>query len=213
MKMRDYSNYHNTSMNEKIIHDGNLIFEYGLDGFESHEVVINNINTKALIYSSFSDKSGTKRSIVGRLSDIEIGRLVTWGTENWLIINKPDDNKIYRKATIQLCNHSLTLSGTQTCQIVAYNDFDEPIEECTSSSPLLIPCIVERTIVTTGTDEAINLPEGRVNLTIPFTVHEEIAIGKTVILYNEEYVIRDIDYTKSNGNSGLLILHGKKEVK
>ena len=50
--MKDYSNYHNIDTRGKIVSDGKRILKHALEnGYESEEVLIDGISTKAIIQS------------------------------------------------------------------------------------------------------------------------------------------------------------------
>lgn len=212
MIVRVYSNYHNINYNDKILHDGKLIFESGLEGFEAYEISVNDASSKALITSKYSSGDGTQKNIIGKLDEIERGNIITINATNerWLIISKPEDNKIYRKATIQLCNSTYLLPGTITKVQSGINDFGDPIYEFVESDPTPLPCIAETTISSDDTDEAINLPEGQLQITISFTEHDDIKEGKNFKMYGSDYQIIGIDHTKSIDGIGLLVFKGKK---
>jgi hypothetical protein len=210
--MKDYSNYHNVSINDKITHDGKLIFEYGLDGYEGYNVQLNGINTKVLIYNSFSDKEGTSKYIIGRIEEIERGLTVKWNSENWLIISKPDDNKIYRKAVIKLCNSNFPLPGTETKTLLGYDSSNRPVYDTVTSPPTLLPCIVESTIYLPNDSQPIILPNGKILITIPYTVNDAIAENKGFEMYGEQYKIIGIDRSQSVEGVGLMILHCERVI-
>jgi hypothetical protein len=210
--MKDYSNYHNTSINDKIAHDGKLIFEYGLDGYEGYNVQLDGIDTKVLIYNSFSDKEGTSKYIIGRIEEIERGLTVKWNNENWMIMSKPDDNKIYRKAVIKLCNSNFPLPGTETKTKIGTDSSGRPVYDTVLSPPTLLPCIVESTIYLPNDSQTIQLPNGKILVTIPHTVNDAIAENKEFEMYGERYKIVGIDRSQSVDGVGLMILHCERVV-
>ncbi|KON87343.1 hypothetical protein AF332_11240 [Sporosarcina globispora] len=207
--MKDYSNYHGLNTNDKITHDGLLILEQSLDGFAGYEVIINDsIHSKVLIYEKWDSNSETKK-VIGRIQDIERGNLLKVRELNWLITTLPEDNKIYRKAEIQLCNSTFPISSNKTSVLIGYNEFDEPIYEDTVTE-VTSPCIVSTSMQSANTDEPINLPEGQIEVTIPYTESENILEGKEFKMYNATYKIIGIDYTKAINQTGLVIIKGKR---
>ncbi len=211
--MKNYSNYHEISVNDKIAHDGKLIFEYGLDGFEGYDVTINGVSTKVLITSKYSNSGdGLSKNIIGKIEDIERGLLVEINGENWLVVTKPEDNKIYRKATIKLCNTSLSLTGEPTQVDTGEKDWrGDPIYEETPGQSTIVPCIVESKIYYNQTTEAINLPDGHLQVTIPYTEHKDIALNGVITVYNDNYKIVEVDRTQSLNKTGILVISAKRE--
>ncbi|MED1863232.1 hypothetical protein P4V41_07170 [Fictibacillus nanhaiensis] len=212
--MKDYSNYHNVSINDKIAHDGKLIFEYGLDGFEGYTVQMDGTDKKVLIYNSFSDKQGTTKHVIGQIADIERGKTLLVNDDYWIIISKPDDNKIYRKASIRLCNSKFPLPGGTEVKTKIGNDprTGRPVYETVISPPTLLPCIVESTIYLPNDSQSIQLPNGKILVTIPYTVNDAIAENKEFEMYGEQYQIVGIDRSQSVEGVGLMILHCEREV-
>jgi hypothetical protein len=212
MKMKDYSNYHNTNSNSKLVSDGQLIFEHSLSGYEGKDVLIDGVSKRVIIQEKYSSlEDGNIKNILGKVADIEKGQTVVFDGNNYITVTMPEDNGIYRKAVIKLCNQTLTLKGTVTQVNTGEKDWRrDPIYETTEESTILVPCIVESKIYYNSTTEAINLPDGHVKVTIPFTEHEDIKMNGEIILYDETYQITDIDRTQSLDKSGILILSAKR---
>jgi hypothetical protein len=211
MKMKDYSNYHDIDVKAKIEHDGNLIFESSLNGVSGRDILINDVSTRGIITSKFNSDDGQIKYIMGRNEELFRGSVVDYENMKWLVTSIPHFNGVYKKAEITICNNTITLL-TQECTVVGQNDFGEDIVVCNPSEIIDLPCIVERSTVASNTERAINLPEGKANVTIPFTVNDSIKIGQSIDLYAEKYEIQDIDYTKSLGETGLMILNVEKKV-
>jgi hypothetical protein len=170
-------------------------------------VKIDDVDTEVVVINK--DDSTQKELLLRPNQTVKKGATVLIGTQYYLVTDF-NGNGINQKAKIKLCNNTFTLKGSITKTIVGYNDFGEPIYDETSTSDILIPCIVETKILDDKTEQAINLPEGRINVTIPYTEHEDIAIDKEFEMYGEKYKIIGIDYTQSINKEGLLIINGKK---
>jgi hypothetical protein len=137
-----------------------------------------------------------------------IGSIVEIDTAKYLIVDTKK-HEIYPTAEIKLCNSNFPLPGEQVCTEHT-NDFGETYEECVSSSPIELPCIVENFFYKDGTNEAINLAKGQINVTMSYFENENIAINKEFIMYSTRYKITDIDYTKSLNGIGLIVLKAEK---
>jgi hypothetical protein len=177
------------------------------DSFGYSVVKIDDVDTEVIIINK--DDSTQKELLLRPNQTVKKGAKVLIGTQYYLVIDF-NGNGINQKAKIKLCNNTLTLKGSTIEIIVGYNDFGEPITETISSEDIILPCIVETKILDDETEQAINLPEGRINVTIPYTEHEDIAIDKEFVMYGEKYKIIGIDYTQSINKEGLLIINGKK---
>lgn len=210
--MKDYSNYHNANPNDKIENDGNLLFEFSLSGYEAYDITVNGKSSRAIMTPKFNSVDETTQNIYGRIEDIQYGNVisVTETGEEWLVMTKPIDNKIYRKATVRYCNSTFPLPGTKTKTQTGTNAYGDPIYEYTTTPPTLLPCITETTVTFDNSDEAINLPEGQLQVTISYTEHPELVESKEFTMYGSQYQIIGIDHTKSINGVGLLVIKGKK---
>ncbi|MED2945351.1 hypothetical protein P4284_23920 [Bacillus swezeyi] len=214
--MKDFKNYHQLDVNKKIEHDGNLIFQAGLKGFQSETVSIDGKESiPCLITSKYSNGDGMTKYILGLPENIYIGGVAEWGTEQWLITTYPSFNKIYKKAEIRLCNSSIKITANDK-----WIDSDKisevtgkPIKVKVPGEVIEIPCIFERSTSINGTDLAVNLPDGQANITIPNVDNDKIKIGLLLSFFGEDYLVNDIDYSKVYGDHGTIKLIAKKKVR
>ncbi len=214
IQLKDYSNYHKVNINEKLLHDGKLIFKQGLKGFESEKVTIDGIEKTVMITSKYSSGDGTSKYILGEISDIYCGGVVKYNGETWLITSLPHSNKIYKKAEIKICGAVFTLtSDDKSVESGKVNEITgKPIYKKIPGEKTEVPCIFERSTSINGTELAVNLPDGQANITIPYFVHEKLKIGLTLTFFGETYQVNDIDYSKVYGDTGTIRLIAKKKV-
>lgn len=214
IQLKDYSNYHKVNINEKLLHDGKLIFQQGLKGFESEIVTIDGIEKTVMITSKYSSGDGTSKYILGEISDIYCGGVVKYNGETWLITSLPHSNKIYKKAEIKICGAVFTLtSDDKSVDSGKVNEITgKPIYKRIPGEKTEVPCIFERSTSISGTELAVNLPDGQANITIPYFVHEKLKIGLTLTFFGETYQVNDIDYSKVYGDTGTIRLIAKKKV-
>ncbi|KXZ22313.1 hypothetical protein P4T89_13155 [Bacillus nakamurai] len=212
--MKDYSNYHKVNINGKLLHDGKIIFQQGLKGFESEIVTIDGIEKTVMITSKYSSSDGTSKYILGEISDIYYGGVVKHNGETWLITSLPHSNKIYKKAEIKICSAVFTLtSDDKSVDSGKVNEITgKPIYKKIPGEKTEVPCIFERSASINGTELAVNLPDGQANIIIPYFVHEKLKIGLTLTFFGENYQVNDIDYSKVYGDYGTIKLIAKKKV-
>jgi hypothetical protein len=209
--MKNYSNYHNTNENQKISHDGLLLLERSLNGFEGYDVSINNsTNSKVLVYQKY-DAASTVKKVIGRIEDIEIGNVMTIENLNWLIITLPEDNKIYRKAEMQLCNSTYPIKSTRTRVLKldsqgkpVTDKFGDPVYIYTDGAITSLPCIVESSIIAADENKQLPLPQGQLRVTMSY--RDDVKVNDTFSMYNNTYKIRGIDYTKVINAKGIMVL-------
>lgn len=214
--MKDYSNFHNINTKAKIEHDATLMLEASLSGYAGKDVLINNTLETKLIINEKYDSDGEAYKIIGRLSDIERGNLIKSNEQYWLVISKPEDNGIYRKATMKLCNSTFPIQTDET-SILLTDDEGNPIldiyddEQFTviGGELINIPCIVETSYSTKDDNVQLPLPDNSIKVTIQYNNSSCIALNYEFEMYDETYKISHIDKSKVINGVGLLIITAK----
>ncbi|PKR82851.1 hypothetical protein [Heyndrickxia camelliae] len=193
--MKNYSNYHSNNINDKMMHDGLLLLQNSLDGFEGYEGILNNTkNTKVLFYDKYDAQSTTKK-IIGYVEDIELGNLFKINNENWLITTYPEDNKVYRKAEVQLCNSTFPIEANKNKVLIGYDNFGKPVykEEIEYD---YVPCIVQSKLYMTTLNQPINLPNDALLITLPYNeMTKKIIENYPFIYHDRNYKVIDIDFS------------------
>ncbi len=109
-----------------------------LESPESYDVTINNTPKKAIIQSTTKDD---ERTILSKIDEIKTGDIVNHKSNDWLIFTHTDDNRVYEKGKMRLCNSTLK-----------WQDDEGNIQE--------YPCIIFRpTGSGTDTDKYMTLPD------------------------------------------------------
>ncbi|MBD1379213.1 hypothetical protein [Metabacillus arenae] len=212
--MKDYSNYHNTDFKSKVIHDGNILFEQGLNGFDGYEVTVNEVISRAIITSKFNSGDGTEKNIIGKVADIERGNviLVNETNENWIVISIPKDNNIYRKAVIKLCNSTFSLPGEKTKVLIGQDPrtgrpiYDEQVTQ------IEVPCIVESQYSKSSDVNQFKIPEGTLVISMKYQTSEELKIDYDFEMYGNKYKVANFDYTSVIDDKGIIKIIAEKVV-
>ncbi|AKO91911.1 hypothetical protein BEH_07230 [Priestia filamentosa] len=213
--MKDYSNYYGVSTNDRLIHDGKLLFKRSLRGLESYDVLVGTETVRVNIENRFNSSGGYSKYVYTDSELIDYGTPLKWNDENWLVASKPEANAIFKKAEIGFCNHLFPITTIESVRVdTGKLDWrKQPIYEVIEQAKTdYIPCIAESKIITNKTQEAINMPEGQLILTLPYTEHEDIRLDESVILYKENYKIIHIDWTNSYEGKGIIKLTVEREV-
>lgn len=205
--MRDYSNYHNTNYTAKLLHDGGKVFEKSLiTSPDSYDVLVNNEEKKIMVQST---SNYNERRILFKHGDIQWGDIVIHEDEQWLVTERPFFNKIYGKSHMELCTTSMIFTYF-TDGVYEYDRLGNKIwiEEPTEVVKEF-PCVVEsisnlNTKITTG--QPINVPEGDMVVTIPYTTDELIKPTSEFTMFGDKYRILGIDKSKVHRDKGVLIL-------
>jgi hypothetical protein len=207
--MKDYSNYHGISTNEKLSHDGLLLLQKSLDGFEGNDVTINSeFQSKVLIHQKWDANTETKK-VIGHIADIELGNLLKIDNYNWLITTFPEDNKIYRKAEIRLCNATFPIESNKTSVLKGYDKYNRPVyaDEITIIDE---PCIVETKYYFNNRNEQITLPEDRILITMKYQSASNIDISKEFEMYKSRFKITHFDFSKVINGKGVMVFTGER---
>ncbi len=217
--MRNYKNYHDINTNAKISHDGKIVLDQLLDGFESYLATINNEQESRVALTSKYNTYGEVRGVIGRIEDIERGNLINIEGNYWLVVSYPDDNKIYRKADIKLCNTTFHLELDKTT-VLLKDENGNPILD-NHGRPIYkevpntkdVPCVVETKYYFNNRNEQITLPEDRVMISIQYQEANNLKENAEFNLYNSRFSIKFIDYTKVVNDKGVMIITGERVMK
>src|SRR5690606_21087205 len=103
---------------------------------------------------------------------------------------------------------SLSLPGEPTLVDTGEKDWrGDIIYKPIPGEPTHIPCIVESKIYYNESIDAINLPDGHLKVSIPYTEHEQIKRNGEIEVYGEMYQITDVDQTSAIDSTGILTLN------
>ena len=209
--MKDYRNYHEVDIKSKIESDGNLLFEKALNGFEGKDVLINSSPTRVIVTSKFNNEEGTIKYILAKRNEIYRGSTIDHEESKWLITSLPHDNGFYKKAEMKLCNNNFVLQAAGIREIENGRDkYGMPIFETIVTPEVSLPCIVDTTVSTSGDSEPIRLPENQLNITIPYTNHENLNLNHEFMMYETKYKVIGFDKTHSINGIGLLIIKAER---
>lgn len=217
--MKDYSNYHDINIVTKIEHDANLIFESSLNGIEGKDVVINDLQTKAVITSKYNNKIGELKYIFARHNEINRGSLINYDNEYWLVTTIPNNNGVFKKGEIQLCNSTFPIQTDKT-SILLTDEQGNPILNIygdeqfiiSGGEPINIPCIVETSYSTKDNNIQLPLPDNSIKVIIQYNNSPKLKLNYEFEMYGEKYTIVHIDRSKVINGIGLLIITAKVVV-
>lgn len=221
MTVKDYKDYHQVNVKDKMMRDGLTLLENSLDGFEGYDVVLNNSkDTKVVFYDKYDGRSDVKK-IIGYVEDIELGNLFKINDENWLVTTYPEDNRVYRKAEVQLCNSTFPIESDKTEVLflrdengeMILDDFDDPIPIESEKEIIQVPCIVETSYTSRYENIQLPLPDGTIKVTIQNQKASNLRLNEEFVMYGvERYKIVHFDRTKIINEKGLLTITADRVV-
>lgn len=134
---------------------------------------------------------------------IHYGKLTYITTMN----NSSDSHPI---VNAQLCNHSFPVR-TEVTKVLIGNDprTGRPIYEDVIT-PILIPCVVESRYTHANDTRSFQLPEDRLEISLQYTVSNDIDLNFEFDMYDDRYRIVDIDSTQTLNEIGIMKIIAEK---
>ncbi|MCA1021643.1 hypothetical protein [Halobacillus litoralis] len=209
--MKDYSNYHNTDYSEKFFRDSNERFDKTLAmSPESEMVTVNDSNIKVILTSTSTDPN--KRVILFKKDEVSHGDYVEHDDSQWLVVDKPYDNKIYSKSKMALCNESVTVVTQEPESVlVGTDDLGRPRYETSPPVTKELPIVVEsKTDQIFDRDEQINLPEGRLIGQIQYDSSLPLDLETEFEIFTDTYRVYNIDLSQVYKGKGVMRLFLEK---
>lgn len=146
------------------------------------------------------------QKIIGKVEDIELGNLLFFNNLNWLVTTFPEDNKIYRKAEIKLCNATFPIKSSKTKILKGYNKYGKPLYDDIYDVNKFSPCIVESKNTNPNNDNQLSISENQLLITLQYQESDTLVLNYEFEMYGERYKIINIDYTKVISDIGILKL-------
>ncbi|GLO66137.1 hypothetical protein [Oceanobacillus kimchii] len=205
--MKNYSDYFNTNLKDKLVHDGTAIFQRSLLESPDSYIAIRGDEEINVLMQSTSNYN--ERRILSKHDDVSWGDVLMMDGESWLVTERPYFNKIHDKTKIRLCNNEMKFTKIIPGELIGYDDLDSPIYSDEREEEVFINCVVESISdlnTKTSTGQQINVPDGDMVLQIQNTDNELIVYNSTFEMYGTTYRISGIDRSKVLKNKGVLIL-------
>lgn len=137
---------------------------------------------------------------------IDKGSLVELGVNDvWLIVDSIQ-NDIYPKAKMQFCNSTLTIPGDITKTQVGTDLMGRAIWDETVSPSTTLSCIAESKVYMSQDQEPINLPNGRLIVTIPYTDNAKVKLNFKFDMYGNSYEVSHVDRSQVISTVGIIKL-------
>jgi hypothetical protein len=215
--MKDYSNYY-LDPNEKILHDGNLMLEQSLNGFEGYSVRVNDqYDTQVMLYNKYGS-SAESRSVIGKPGDVRRGNVYTYENQAWLTVSFPEDYQIYKKAEIRICNNLFPIKQDEMRDLLRDAD-GNPIldgrgrpQYITKTVDITAPCIVDSRYSFTRGEQQIVLAEDRIEVVVGYVESENLKLNFEFKMYGDTYKVKNIDYSNVINGEGILIISAERKV-
>ena len=173
------------------------------------EVVINGAVYKAVITQG--KDSDEKNILLPHSNLIDIGSLVIINDKQYLVTDFQGEGiySIYPNASVELCNETVKIEFKTKEKLIGHDSKGRPIYDYIDLPPLQLPAIVEKTNVVESMNDAINIDEDRVKVTVSYRDIDSVDYFR---VGDERFNIVSTDKTKSIDGVGLLILIGERST-
>ncbi|MBE2927407.1 Ig domain-containing protein [Anoxybacillus flavithermus] len=176
-------------------------FQFLLDSI-GETVTIDNVSKKCIVQNG--NIGDYEEKYIYTLDSIQRGNLIVYNRKNYIIASDVTEGKFYKKALMRKCNYEIVIEGQKTCEIVSYNVFGEPIEECHTSKSISVPAIIDKYTFKIDDFAPIRVPENQIIVTIreDDNTKQKFVANATFDVMGKTWKVVDVDLTRK----GLLIL-------
>lgn len=140
---------------------------------------------------------------------LSLGEVFTVNADKWLCINVDPLHEVYYKGNVRLCNSTLTIQTSTTKTITGYDSMGRPIY---NETPVFTSwdCITETKYINADFDKPVNLPEGKIFITVPYSnlIKENMEFN----MWGCRYKITGFDMEKVIGGTGILGIYAERVV-
>ena len=135
--------------------------------------------------------------------NIEFGDYINHDNKTFLIKHEIEDRDFFWTGKMQLCNNTIILQTGTTKTISGYDPMGRPIY---AEIPIdsTFPAIVQSRLYLTENNEQVNIPDGRLHVTVKY--NDTIKKGMTFTMYGDKYQINGIDYSNTINGKGTITL-------
>lgn len=210
--MNDYSNYWHTSLDDRIVYYGKKVLDYSLQGFEGKDLFVNGVSKRLLVHDAYTvTNEGKRKTIIGEYGTFKCGDTIDYNDNYWLVLSKVySDHNMYDKGNMELCNDVFVLEQEPIKTISGYDPTGRPIYKETEVEPLTINCISKNTILDYKEGTGIRLPDGELEITLPYIEDEKLIEGTVFKLNNREHTIIGLDYTDVINTVGVIRIQARR---
>jgi hypothetical protein len=176
------------------------------------EVYINNnIEVTGVWITTDSTNPNEKKIIMQPINSINSGDLITDGTDKWLVVLAEKENPIYESGSIEKCNAVATFVTGETKTQDGTDSMGRPIYTVTPTTANYSCVVKSKTRISSQTDGAINIPDGRVVILMSYDVSLDVDILSEFELYSQTWKIVETDMTGVENDSGVFGISAERK--
>lgn len=211
-----YQNYlRNTNSNDDPIILANR--QFALQEFDhsyfTNQVLVDDVEYTVMVKQEKKDED--KKLIFKPDVKVDKGSIVKIGDLYYLVNNFLGDGvyEIYPTATLKQCNSFFPAITDKTRVLmrdeqgnIIRDKFGDPVYQWIDGEEMLIPCIVESSIKNNEANNQLNLPDGRIVITMKYQQIDNVKNNEKFQMYDNTYNIVNIDKTKVINEIGLMTI-------
>lgn len=213
-KYRNYLDLDNTLSSDPITSASKLAAEMEMDtSYYTEPFTINNVEYKAML--KHEKNSENKKLIFKPDVKVSKGEPVLIGDIYYLITDFLGDGvyNIYPTATLKRCNSffpaitdkARVLKQDTNGQVVK-DKFGDPVYIWTGGEIFNVPCIAESSIKDKESNNQLNLPDGRLKVSMKYQPIANVKLNETFKMYDNTYKITHIDLTQVINGIGIMVV-------
>lgn len=174
------------------------------------EILMNDNTTDAIVNKA--TKHDEKLINFRPGTEVNIGSVIQIGTKYYLLKEVFED-AIYVSGEVKQCNSffpaitdkTKVLKQDANGQIVK-DKFGDPVYIWTGGEIFNVPCIAESSIKDKESNNQLNLPDGRLKVSMKYQPISNVKLNETFKMYDNTYKITHIDLTQVINGIGIMIV-------
>lgn len=198
------------SLNERILADTERYFYQLINSVNSKQATINGESVRVYIEQK-QDSNYQMAKIITQADKLKRGEMIVVGDTSWLVTTVPEDNGIYKKAEITLCNETVPMvTGSERVE-VGRDDRGRPIYDYIETTEDVPVIFTERGLSAIKND-VVTVPDGFAEVYLKYNTEITIAINTVLTFKGKSFKVTDYDYEQVIGTTGLLKLRLQRTI-
>jgi hypothetical protein len=143
---------------------------------------------------------------------VNIGDMVELDGHYWMVTDFISDNPLFPKAKIGKCNYVLHLKTGETKTVIGYDNLKRPQYDIQETF-VDIQCILQTSVSNAALNQAINLPQGQVHITMQYNdIAKSIKENDDFDLYDRQYKVIGFDFSSIVQGIGCVAIIAERVV-
>lgn len=169
------------------------------------DVVINGVQKKVVLENR-SNRDGNEKVAFAPVNDLNVGDMIIYNNQKWLAISYPVFTEVYSKTYLKRCNSTIQIPNVVS-KVKTGEDWRGIPQYKEQVENTVVDCVVETRIYDVESDKPINLPMGKMIISLPYNNDsKKVKLNFEFEMYGDKYKVVRIDRNYIIGERGILIL-------